>query len=430
MSLEFAVLRSLLKNDSNVRFDYNSVDCYLTLMKSHSSPLANKCSFLVSLRYELFYALQSVLQTDSRIHPGWKQIALAKLPEKFQRETQKLGGSSEIWVTIADALPRDRPQLTVVEMATFVRKQSAKEFEKKILLGLLHHDESVLALLERGADLQTTLARIPKAKQEWLTFMGLYPYDAHAPAVIALEYLLEAPKKFKETVVDVIEIFWQSCFSETWEQLLPQLQRSSEERERLFHSCSFDEFARQALLRIHVDENKDLIEAIRGGYKLRYRHITECYFMPSAFNDRRYWTALEGSGGDDVYVYFPFFDPSVVVDGQQAIRASSYAEPELDPALIFKALGDSTRYAIASMIARQPTHSVELAKRLGVSKPTISHHVNQLREAGLISEEYRNGCVLISLRRDVLDKLSEVAIRKLFESETRVDLTTSRKKSV
>jgi len=398
-------------------------------MKDIRSHLENKCSFLLSLRYEFFYALQSVLQVESRIHPGWKNNALAKLPSRFQVGTRKLGSSSEIWPAIADTLPGNKPELNMAEMAQLLREQDQRDFQHKILLAMIHSEDIVAALVERRTDLQAALSRLPKTKHEWLTFVGLYPYDAHAPMVGAMEYLLSSPEKFRETVLDVMDIFYQCCFAETWEQLKPQLQRSSEEKERLFRSCTFEEFARQALLRIHVDESKELIEAVRGGYKLRYGDITGCYFLPSAFNDRRYWTVLDSPAGSGVYVYFPFFDPSIVVDSQALPPEPRYAEPELDPALIFKALGDSTRYAIVSMIARQPTHSVELAKRLSVSKPTISHHVNQLREAGLISEEYRNGCVLISLRRDVLEKLSEVAIKKLFESESSVDLTTSRKKS-
>jgi DNA-binding transcriptional ArsR family regulator len=399
-------------------------------MKTPDSILQDKCLFLLGMRYEFFYALSSVLQPESRIHPGWKQNALNKLPAEFEVKTLKLGCSSEIWPAIADTLPANRPQLNIDEMAACLQRQDAKEFSEKILLAMIHSEDIVAALVAGQTNLQTALARSPKAKQEWLTFVGLYPYDAQAPMVVAMEFLLSNPNEFKEAVLDVIELFWRFCFAETWEQLKPQIQRCAQEKERLFRSCSFDEFARQALLRIHVDDTKELIEAVRGGYKLRYADISGCYFMPSAFNDRRYWTALSGAGGEsDVHVYFPFFDPSIVLDTQKELPASNYLEPELDPALIFKALGDSTRYAIASMIARQPTHSVELAKRLCVSKPTISHHVNQLREAGLISEEYRNGCVIISLRRDVLEKLSTVAIKKLFESEAAVDLTTSRKKA-
>lgn len=317
--------------------------------------------------------------------------------------------------------------MNVAEITQFLSFQDLKEFERETLLAYLHYEDIVDSLVRRETNLQTALARIPKAKQEWLTYVGLYPYDADAPMVIAMEYLLKAPAKFRETVVRIIDIFWKNCFKQTWEQLKSQLQRSAEEKERLFHSCSFDEFARQALLRIHVDEKKQVIEAVRGGFKLEYRNVAHCYFIPSAFNDRRYWTALITPNSTETYVYFPYFDPSIVLEAQLG-PDKSYIEPELDPAMIFKALGDSTRYAIASMIARQPTSSVELAKRLCVSKPTISHHVTQLREAGLILEEYRNGCVYISLRRDVLERLSEVTVRKLFDSQTGIDLMTSRKR--
>ena len=60
---------------------------------------------------------------------------------------------------------------------------------------------------------------------------------------------------------------------------------------------------------------------------------------------------------------------------------------------------------------------MELAKILSVSKPTISHHVHLLREAGLIQEAYVNGSVELQLNKQVLEKLSELTISKLFDAD-------------
>ncbi len=96
--------------------------------------------------------------------------------------------------------------------------------------------------------------------------------------------------------------------------------------------------------------------------------------------------------------------------------------------MIFKALGDSTRYAIVSLVAKGPLSSADLAERLSVSKPTISHHVHQLREAGLLDEQYRSGAVQLSLKRDVIEKISDVTVQRLFHSDRKIDLRTTRKK--
>jgi DNA-binding transcriptional ArsR family regulator len=58
--------------------------------------------------------------------------------------------------------------------------------------------------------------------------------------------------------------------------------------------------------------------------------------------------------------------------------------------LRLKALADPTRLAIMRTIRRAPTDNTEIAIQLGLSRPTVSIHAKQLREAGLI-RTYEDG---------------------------------------
>jgi ArsR family transcriptional regulator len=95
---------------------------------------------------------------------------------------------------------------------------------------------------------------------------------------------------------------------------------------------------------------------------------------------------------------------------------------------VFRALGDTTRYAIASILARTPTTSADLARSLKVSKPTITHHVHALRAAGLITETPSGGSTKLSLSRDTVAALSGAAVEQLFASTTGLTLGTTRKR--
>ncbi len=58
-------------------------------------------------------------------------------------------------------------------------------------------------------------------------------------------------------------------------------------------------------------------------------------------------------------------------------------------ALIFEALGESTRLAIMQLLPRQAVckdmyNVVELAQELGLTQPTVSHHLKLLRQARLV----------------------------------------------
>jgi ArsR family transcriptional regulator len=55
----------------------------------------------------------------------------------------------------------------------------------------------------------------------------------------------------------------------------------------------------------------------------------------------------------------------------------------------FKALADPTRLAIVNRLASHGDACVCDFSSLGLSQPTISHHVKVLREAGLIEVAYR-----------------------------------------
>jgi ArsR family transcriptional regulator len=90
------------------------------------------------------------------------------------------------------------------------------------------------------------------------------------------------------------------------------------------------------------------------------------------------------------------------------------AAPELSDeeavatAELFRALSDPTRVRIVNLVARGPVCACEL-NELGVSQPTVSHHLKKLTEAGLLEREQRGKWAFFSLNRDAVDKLALVA---------------------
>jgi DNA-binding transcriptional ArsR family regulator len=103
-------------------------------------------------------------------------------------------------------------------------------------------------------------------------------------------------------------------------------------------------------------------------------------------------------------------------------------EPELDPALILKALGDTTRYAMVSLLAKRAMTAADIAAAMSLSRPTVSHHIHLLRDAGLLDEKPKGNTVLLSLRRAVLENLSDLVTRKLFEAQEEMPLKKTRTK--
>jgi DNA-binding transcriptional ArsR family regulator len=394
-------------------------------MKKQAEEIFRKnCNFVVGYRYEFFLSLHALLDPKARIHAKWKSQARINLGQDFEDLLAVIGNAGEVFPVLASLLPGALAEPNFEEINDHFQKMPIDQFQERILRGLLHSDQTVDALLKRSQNLQGAIARTPKEKQEWLSHIGLYPFKPESPLAIALELLLKNPSMFRKTLLKIMKLYWTRVFEKLWEQCLPQLQTSQNAMERMFHSCSFNEFSQQSLLRIEIHEGKGEIRALRGGYRLRLQDISRCYFLPSAFNDLRFWSAFEDNG--ETSVYFPCFDPHIALDLHLTEKKSNLSAPILDPPLIFKALGDSTRYAIVSILARSPINSVALAKRLSVSKPTISHHVHLLREAGLLEESFSNGSVELSLKRAVIENLSELTIKVLFENEKPIQLQRTR----
>jgi ArsR family transcriptional regulator, arsenate/arsenite/antimonite-responsive transcriptional repressor len=78
---------------------------------------------------------------------------------------------------------------------------------------------------------------------------------------------------------------------------------------------------------------------------------------------------------------------------------------------LFKALGDSARVRIVNLLAtsREPVCACELYEPLGLSQPTVSHHLKKLTDAGLLEREQRGRWAYFSLKRDAVEKLAVVA---------------------
>jgi len=377
--------------------------------------------FQISIHYEIFFALQALTDPEGRIHPEWKQRARAALSSTFHRRFEALGPSSFLWPCIADAIEEEENCKEFRQLIAQLEQLPIHDFQRRILIGAVHDPKLVESMIA-GKSLFDAIRNVRKAKQEWLGFIGLYPYQKQRPMVRALESVLRAPQEFRKEVISLLKSFWNSSFEQTWSRLQPKFQRSLQEKERLFQSCSLKEFAQFSLLRVEINEEKGYLKAVRGGFQIPLRDLKQIYFLPSCFNDRRHWTCYDG------IACFPYFDPAISIDTQTSVSRAMVAEPELDPALIFAALGDSTRFAIVSIVARSATSGAELGRLLGLTPATVSHHVHVLREAGLLQELAEGKSLCLSLNREVIEGLSQLAIEKLYESKSDISMKKTRTK--
>ena len=72
---------------------------------------------------------------------------------------------------------------------------------------------------------------------------------------------------------------------------------------------------------------------------------------------------------------------------------------------VFKALNDPTRREILEMLKHKDLTAGEIAEAFQISKPSISHHLDLLKQAGLVVSQKKGQFVHYSLNITVVEDL-------------------------
>jgi len=72
---------------------------------------------------------------------------------------------------------------------------------------------------------------------------------------------------------------------------------------------------------------------------------------------------------------------------------------------LFKALNDPTRREILEMLKEKDMTAGDIADRFSISKPSISHHLDLLRQAGLVVSVKEGQFISYSLNTTVMDEM-------------------------
>jgi DNA-binding transcriptional ArsR family regulator len=92
--------------------------------------------------------------------------------------------------------------------------------------------------------------------------------------------------------------------------------------------------------------------------------------------------------------------------GDAALEAEDRLAPPQAVVRLHRALGDETRLRILKLLSAQDLYLTEIAQQLDLSKPTIKHHLAQLRAAGLVTVIEAGTVIYYSLRKDRIEAAS------------------------
>ena len=387
--------------------------------------------FAVTPRFDVFYALHSLTSSAPTPVDPWKSKALARLPQDFERVAKRVAPLPIFWPLLADAIQSVPGEVAFEEVVSSIREMPVDELQRNILSGIFHDRNTVDSLVTRDKSLRQMLADDKLPGAELLGHFGLRPYNESSRSASAISLLLSKPNSFRDELALVLQKFWQTGFRHDWSALETGLRAESIRMRDLREERSPGDLGRELNLPVVFDDEAREIRP-KTGSPIGYDRVDRCYVIPSAFNARRWWAKYE-TKAQRVTLYLPVTTESrspnmVVEEDRKASDLPATHRSAINAESVFRALGDTTRYAIASILARTPTTSADLARSLKVSKPTITHHVHALRSAGLIAETPSGGSTKLTLRRDTVAALSGAAVEQLFSSTGDLPLDTTRKR--
>jgi Predicted transcriptional regulators len=228
------------------------------------------------------------------------------------------------------------------------------------------HDEELASLIHRaiGGDV-TVLPSLSEKLPDW---------NRHG----RIE-LLRDPVSARDRILAVLRA-WQTPFATIEPRVHAILERDyddrAHDRERLAPA--------------------ELIETTTGGVRyLPEPGIARVILGPSYFS-RPYNFLM--SARDWRFFGYPVAD--------SALGPSDALTPPLSLVRLHRALGDETRLRILKLLASRDLYLTEIAQQLELSKPTVKHHLAQLRSAGLVTITESGTVMYYTLRRNRLDDAS------------------------
>ena len=333
----------------------------------------------VSPQFELCYALADIVSPAPHFS-GWTGIVDS--PDWLE-QARSFGWV--FWLGLSDMVEREQPAGTIDEFIS-----QLKAVPRDQILPRLHR-----SFVDRPA------GKMPSAEvREWLHFIGL---DSGEPDPRWGSSRWEGPLDAPLSVLDA----FRPHFEKVWQELLPRLRKSAEEISEAAKTSNLSALANELKLGIEVDQRTGMIRTLRG-YKVPGSDVGNVYLLPSVFNSRRFITISDYTTPRPFY--FPYLLDKLKLPS--GLKRTSNFGMTLDPWLVCRAIGDPTRAAILRLIAERPRPSLEIHRELNLSKANVSHHIFQLRQAGLITEKRIGRTVELSIRLEPMRWLSQALTRE------------------
>jgi DNA-binding transcriptional ArsR family regulator len=185
--------------------------------------------------------------------------------------------------------------------------------------------------------------------------------------------MLREPDRWVDELLKVLR-YWQGRYAEVEDRVRRSLERDLADR-----AGDLDRLP-----------PAEMVEQTTGGIRfLADSGVRRVILAPSYF--ARPFNYIFAANGWRLFCY-PIADT--------ALGGADAVGPPPSAVRLYRALGDETRLRILRLLADRDHYLTELAQQLELSKPTVKHHLAQLRAAGLVTVTEEGSLTYWSLRRE------------------------------
>jgi DNA-binding transcriptional ArsR family regulator len=338
---------------------------------SEPSPTAPSLKWDWGTAYELFVSLVVLHQPDSyQVRASWAAGIRSRIPaaeRKFLEDVLPLFGVPLCWL---HRLPPPKDAIT----ALWALRQLPPEKRVQIMVCLDEWEDPEAKVLARVAENRAW-------SKEDLEALSSMLHKLHAgKGANQLERYLDwwsRPEEFGEALLSALQSYYEAFFEEEEKRVAPVLKAGLERAQELAGRMTIPELIAELSQGVHMEA-------------LEFDQLT---LAPA------YWTTP--------LILFEHLDKGQMLILFGARPASMPAIPgeAVPDALLrtLKALADPTRLKILHYIHERPFTPSELARKLRLRAPTVTHHLSELRLAGLVNMNLKGHERLYSDRLEALE---------------------------
>lgn len=196
--------------------------------------------------------------------------------------------------------------------------------------------------------------------------------------------LLRKQPLVKQLILAALREINEVFFKHEIENILPILQDSVTQARNLLDS--------------RVVPVRQVIEGLTQGITLAENvNYNKIVLVPSYFNAPYVSTLILKDNG--LFIVYPARTDNNIEESEKVTQAQLLRR--------LKALSDKTRLEILQLLGNRSYTNQELVEALGLTQPTISHHMRDLRVAALVRVEQQENTKLYSLRTEFIEQLSK-----------------------